>query len=69
MGGLLWGPAKGLKSPINNLTNFTFTPNKKIMSVIEIHKYASMVNLIHALKKYHLIKEDLPTCTIFHAEK
>ena len=39
------------------------------MSGAEIHKYASMVNPILALRKYHLIKEDLPTRTIFHVEK
>ena len=39
------------------------------MSEEEIQKYASMVNPINDLRKYHLIKEDLPTRKIFYAEK
>ena len=69
LGGLLWDPAKGMKLTRHHLTNFTFTPNQTIMSEEEIQKYASMVNPINDLRKYHLIKEDLPTRKIFYAEK
>ena len=69
MGGLLWDPAKGLNSPRHHLTNSTFNPNHTITSGAEIQEYAAIVNSIHALSKYHFIKEDLPICTIFHVEK
>ena len=44
-------------------------PNQTIISGVENQKLGSMLNSIHALRVYHLIKEDLPTRTIFHEEE